>query len=151
MDYEFDILKKNRKFILEFIDGLSMDQLNRIPKTFNNNIVWNIAHLVVTQQLLCYNFSGLDISVSDEMVARFRKGTAPLKLVSEVDFEAYKRMFVELPLQLERDYEIGVFKKYHEYTTSLNVKIIDIDSAIGFNNYHEGIHLGVILGIVKLI
>ena len=151
MNIEFEILRKSRNSILEIIDGYSIAQLNKVPAGFNNNIVWNIAHLVVTQQLLCYNFSGLDISVSDEMVARFRKGTAPLKLVSEVDFEAYKRMFVELPLQLERDYEIGVFKKYHEYTTSLNVKIIDIDSAIGFNNYHEGIHLGVILGIVKLI
>ena len=151
MNIEFEILRKSRNSILEIIDGYSIAQLNKVPAGFNNNIVWNVAHLVVTQQLLCYSNSGLDISVSDEMVARFRKGTAPLKLVSEVDFEAYKRMFVELPLQLERDYKIGVFKKYHEYTTSLNVKIIDIDSAIGFNNYHEGIHLGVILGIVKLI
>ena len=67
------------------------------------------------------------------------------------DLKIYKKLFMELPLQLERDYTMGVFKRYQEYTTSLDVKIMDIDFAIGFNNYHEGIHLGVILGIAKLI
>ncbi len=151
MKIEFEILEKSRSSILEIIDGYSMAQLNKVPGGFNNNIVWNIAHLVVTQQLLCYNFSGLDMAVSDEMVARFRKGTAPLKEISKEDFEAYKKLFVEFPLQLKRDYTMGVFKKYQEYTTSLNVKITDIDSAIGFNNYHEGIHLGTILALRKLI
>jgi len=151
MKIEFEILRKSRKLILEIIDGFSMEQLNKIPDGFNNSIAWNIVHLVVTQQLLCYSFSGLDMSVSDEMVALFRKGTAPQKVVSEEDFEAYKHLFVALPLQLERDYSMGIFKNYQEYTTSLNVKIDDIDFAIGFNSYHEGIHLGVILGIAKLI
>lgn len=151
MKIEFEILRKSRKLILEFIDGLSMEQLNKIPQGFNNNIAWNIGHLVVTQELLCYNFSGLEMSVSDEMVAMFRKGTAPQKVVSKEDFEDYKKLFIELPLRLEKDYRMNIFKNYQEYTTSLNVKIIDIDFAIAFNSYHEGIHLGVILGIAKLI
>jgi len=151
MKNEFEILQKSRKLILEIIDAFSIEQLNKIPKGFNNNIVWNIAHLLVTEQLLCYNLSGLDMSVSDEMVALFRKGTAPQKAVSAEDFEAYKKLFIELPLQLEKDYKRGIFKKYQEYTTSLNVKIIDIDFAIDFNNDHEVSHLGVILGIAKLI
>ena len=151
MKIEFDILKKSRKLIIKIIEDLSIEQLNKIPEGFNNNIVWNIAHLMVTQQLLCYNLSGLEMMVSEEMVALFRKGTAPQKRVSEEDLEIYKNLFIELPLQLERDYKNDVFKKYKEYNTSLNVKIVDIDSAIDFNNYHEGIHLGIILGIIKII
>ena len=151
MKIEFEILQKSRKSILEIIDRYSIAQLNEIPDGFNNNIAWNFAHLVVTQQLLCYNLSGLDMLVSDEMVARFRKGTAPQKVVSEEELKVYRKLFMELPVQLERDYKMGIFKRYQEYTTSLNVKIIDIDFAIDFNNYHEGIHLGVILGIAKLI
>lgn len=151
MKIEFDILTKNRKLILNLIEGISMVQLNKIPDKFNNNIIWNIAHMVVTQQLLCYNLSGLEMTVSDQMVALFRKGTAPEKVVSEEDFETYKNLFIELPKQIERDYRNDVFKKYKEYTTSLNVNIVNVDSAISFNNYHEGIHLGIILGLTKLI
>jgi hypothetical protein len=151
MKIEFDILKKSRKLILKIIEDLTIEQLNNIPEGFNNNIVWNIAHLVVTQQLLCYNFSGLEMMVSEEMVTLFRKGTVPKNIVSKEDFETYKNLFIELPIQLERDYKNDVFKKYKEYNTSLNVKIVDIDFAIDFNNYHEGIHLGIILGIIKLV
>jgi hypothetical protein len=136
---------------LEIIDGYSIEQLNKIPAGFNNNIIWNIAHLLVTQQLLCYNFSRLNMLVTDKMVASYRKGTAPQKFVSEEDFEAYKQLFIELPQQMEIDYRRGIFKKYDAYTTSLDVKITDIDFAIGYNNYHEGIHLGIILGIIKLV
>ena len=151
MIIEFEILRKSRKSIMGIIDRYSIGQLNEIPEGFNNNIGWNLAHLVVTQQLLCYKLSGLDMSVSEQMVARFRKGTAPQDFFSEEDLKVYKKLFMESPSQLERDYKMGIFKKYQEYTTSLDVKIIDIDFAIGFNNYHEGIHLGVILGIAKLI
>ncbi len=151
MKIEFDILKKSRKLILKIIEDLTIEQLNNIPEGFNNNIVWNIAHLVVTQQLLCYNFSDLEMMVSEEMVTLFRKGTVPQKIISEEDFETYKNLFIELPIQLERDYKNDIFKKYKEYNTSLNVKIVDIDFAIDFNNYHEGIHLGIILGIIKLV
>lgn len=151
MKIEFEILNKSRKFIVDMIEGLTIEQLNKIPEGFNNNIVWNITHLVVTQQLLCYNFSGLDMKVSEEMVRLFRKGTSPNRLVSKAKFETYKKLLIELPQQLEKDYERDVFKEYQEYTTSLNVKIMNIDYAIEFNNYHEGIHLGVILALRKLI
>lgn len=151
MDHQFDILKKNRNLILKVIDGFSMDQLNKVPNGFNNNIVWNLAHLVVTQQLLCYQFSGLEVAVSDELIGLFRKGTSPKKGVSSAEFEEMKELFLELPLQFERDYSDGIFKSYHEYTTSLNVTLSDIRSAISFNNFHEGIHLGAILALRKLI
>jgi len=36
------------------ITPFSLEQLNKIPEGFNNNLIWNIAHCVVTQQLLCY-------------------------------------------------------------------------------------------------
>ena len=151
MDHQFDILKKNRNLILKSIDGFSMDQLNKIPEGFNNNVVWNLAHLVVTQQLLCYQFSGLEVAVSDELIGLFRKGTSPNNVVSLEEFEEIKKLFLELPLQFERDYSVGIFKSYQEYTTSLNVTLSDIRSAISFNNFHEGIHLGAILALRKLI
>ena len=151
MDNEFDILKKNRKFILEFIEDLSMDQVNRIPETFNNNIVWNIAHLIATQQLLCYSFSDLPMRVPNEMVELYRKGTKPQGMVNFSEFEIFKEMFIKLPLELEQDHSNDIFKKYKAYTTSLDVTINEIDQAITFINFHEGIHLGSILALRKLV
>ena len=60
MKIQFDILTKTRAIVLHYIDGLTLEQLHVIPEGFNNNIAWNIAHLVVTQQLLHYSLSGKD-------------------------------------------------------------------------------------------
>lgn len=151
MTNQLDNLKKCRILILKLIENCSIEQLNKIPQGFKNNIAWNVAHLVVTQQLLCYKFSGIPLKISNEMVELYKKGTSPQKMISEQEFEKIKRQFIELPNQFEEDYHNGIFKTYNEYTTSVNVTLIDIDSAIDFNNIHEGIHLGIILSLKKLL
>lgn len=148
---EFDILNKSRKLTLKVINGLSIEQLNTTPKGFNNNIAWNIAHLVVTQQLLCYKFSGLDCLVSDELIENFRKGSSPTYIISEDEFLKIKEQFVSFPKQLEDDYKKGLFKTYTSYLTSVDVTLDSISKAVKFNNYHEGIHLGIILQLRKLV
>ena len=148
---EFDILNKSRKLTLKVISSLTIDQLNTIPEGFNNNIAWNIAHLVVTQQVLCYKFSGLQCQVSDEMVGNFRKGSAPTYKISVEEFEVIKNQFLNLPKVLEEDFKNGIFINYEEYTTSVDVTLDSISKAIKFNNFHEGIHLGIILQLRKLV
>jgi|TARA_B110000305_G_C19439241_1_gene640830 hypothetical protein len=151
MTNHFDLLSKGRVLILKVINDFSMDQLNKIPEGFNNNIAWNVAHLLVTQQLLCYKFSGLPLAVSDKMVKTFVKGTSPQEDISHQEFEEIKRLFIELPEKLAADFNNELFTSYTPYTTSVNVTISDISSAIVFNNFHEGIHLGIILGLRKLV
>lgn len=151
MNHQLDILTKSREFILKLIEGFTIDQLNKVPNGFNNNIVWNIGHLVVTQQLLCYKLSELPMAVSENMVLKYKKGTAPQGVVSNDEFEDIKKLFLNLTKQFEFDFSKGIFTSYQTYTTSVDVTLTDIDSALAFNNYHEGIHLGVILGLRKLI
>ena len=151
MQKHFDILIKTRQLLLKITENLSMEQLNKIPQGFKNNIAWNIAHMAVTQQLLCYKLSGLNCLVSDEMIADFQKGTAPNHTISKEEFETIIEQFLRLPLQLEEDYNKGIFKNYSEYKTSVNITLNSVDDAIMFNTYHEGIHLGIILQLMKFV
>ncbi|MGB2127919.1 MAG: DinB family protein [Flavicella sp.] len=151
MQHQFENLRKSRLLQLKLIDGLSIDQLNAIPDGFKNNIAWNIGHLVVTQQLLCYKNSGLPCKVSDEMIELYKKGSVPSVPVTSEEFEKIKTLFIDVVSQFEADYNAGVFKNYTSYTTSVNITLTDIDTAIDFNSFHEGIHLGVLLAIRKLV
>ncbi|MDC9722769.1 MAG: DinB family protein [Urechidicola sp.] len=151
MNNPFEILKKNRVLILKVIDGFTLEQLNKIPNGFGNNIIWNMAHLAVIQQILCYKLSGLPIHISDEMAEKYMKGTKPTGDISQKEVDEIKELFISLPNQFEKDYNANVFKEYEAYTTSLNVTLTDIDTANAFNNFHEGIHLGVILALRKLV
>lgn len=147
MDKQFDILKANRLLILKIIDNYSLKQLNKIPKGFTNNIAWNVAHLLVTQQLLCYGFSGLPLNISDELLGKYRKGTIPEDDMTRQEFEHIKEQFLTLVDQFKKDYQNNIFKTYEPYTTSANVTLNSISDAIEFNNFHEGIHLGYILAL----
>ncbi len=151
MQKHFDILLQTRELLLKTTEHLSMEQLNKIPQGFKNNIAWNIAHLTVTQQLLCYKLSGLDCLVSEEMIANFQKGTAPNNTITKEEFETIKEQFLRLPLRLEEDYNKGIFKNYNEYKTSVNITLNSIEDGVIFNTYHEGIHLGIILQLIKFV
>jgi hypothetical protein len=151
MNKQFEILQQSRKLILKSIEAKSIKQLNIVPNGFKNNIVWNVTHLVVTQQLLCYKLAGLPCLISDEMIEKYQKGTAPLQPISEEEFNTIKKLFLELPKKLKEDYNNKLFQKYYPYKTSVNIALNSIEDGIVFNIYHEGIHLGIILQLLKFI
>jgi hypothetical protein len=151
MQKHFEILLKTRQLLLKITEDLTNEQLNKIPQGFKNNIAWNIAHLAVTQQLLCYKLSGLNCLVSEEMIAHFQKGSAPNHTISKEEFETIKLQFLQLPVKLEEDYNKGIFENYNEYKTSIEITLNSIEDGIMFNTYHEGIHLGIILQLMKFI
>ena len=53
MDRTVEMLIAYRKTSLKVLSGLSMVALNTIPPGFNNNLIWNFGHVVVSQQTLC--------------------------------------------------------------------------------------------------
>ena len=85
------------------------------------------------------------------MIENFQKGSAPKYKVTKENFKSIKEQFLQLPVKLDEDYSKGIFKNYTEYTTSVNVTLSNIEDAIDFNLLHEGIHLGIILQLVKFV
>ncbi len=151
MKTQFDILRKVREIVAKVVSGLTIEQLHTIPEGFKNNIAWNVAHLVVTQQLLHYRLSGKDCLVSDEMINIYRKGTSPSTTMTLEEFNEVLKQLKELPDNLENDYNNGIFTEYTTYPTSTGFVLDSIDSAIAFNNMHESLHLGVIMSLRKLV
>ena len=151
MKIQFDILIKTRAIVLHYISGLSLDQMHVIPEGFNNHIAWNIAHLVVTQQLLHYKLSGKDCLVSDDLITAYKKGSKPSNIFSQEEFDEVITLFKGLPKTLEEDYESSIFSEYDSYKTSTGFVIDTMEKAIIFNNFHESLHLGVIISLRKLV
>ena len=149
MHYGIDITRKNRVLFQGFLDKLSLEELNKVPKGFRNNIIWNIAHCIVTQQLLIYKLSGLEGVLSDKMISEYRKGTKTERNLSQSEVDEIRNLLF-IPLdQTEVDYNARAFKNYKEYTVSTGSTLISVDEALVFNNFHEGIHLGYILALIK--
>ena len=151
MEREIHFLEQTRRNLLAATAGLSIEQLNKIPEGYSNNVVWNVAHCLVTQQLLHYKLAGEQPYISSELIDLYRKGTKPTKTVSVEEWESIKEMLMEMPQKLKADLEAGMFKGYTEYTTSFKVTLFNIEEAIRFNLVHEGLHLGYVMAMRKLL
>ncbi|MDP5082591.1 MAG: DinB family protein [Winogradskyella sp.] len=151
MDWAFDIAIKNRKLLENFIETHSLEDLNKVPEGFNNNIIWNIAHTIVTQQLLVYKLSGLPMLLSEDMVDRFKKGTKTEGDLSQAEVDTIKGLLFSPLEKTKKDYNNKIFQSYNTYTVSTKSTLTTVEEAIEFNNFHEGIHLGYILALRKSI
>lgn len=151
MTNTISILESNRNTLKYFLEQYSLQQLNKIPEGFSNNIIWNIGHIVVVQQMLVYNLSGLPMMVSQEMVAKYKKGTTPQGEVSQEEINEIKTLLFTTITQTKKDFENNIFKNFHEFKTMTGFTVNSAKAALEFNNVHEGVHLGIILSLKKFI
>jgi hypothetical protein len=151
MNSVFDVQKTIREILLKVLDNHSLEQLNKIPDGFSNNLIWNIAHCVSAQQSLVYKLSGIPSKVSEEFIAKYRKGTKPEGDISQAEVDEIRTLLSETFHQAEKDYSDKIFLNYKEYTTSMGFTLRNVEDALSFNNYHEGTHTGIIMSIRKFV
>jgi len=152
MQLTFDVFKKTRGFFKQYLERCSLEELNKIPDGFNNNIIWNIVHSVVTEQLLVYKLSGLQPDVSEALIKSYKKGSAPEKPVTEEELEVIKGLLFSTIEQTETDYNSGVFKTYNDYTLSTTGNTLtNVSQAIEFALFHEGLHYGYIMALERAL
>ena len=151
MNQLFTITETSRNMVSKILENHSLEQLNKIPEGFSNNLIWNIGHVVVTQQLLVYKLSGLPMMVSDEIVEKFKKGTKPEQVVTQAEVEEIKSLLFATIKKTKEDYDNGIFKNFNEYPTSTGFVLNNVEDAMAFNNFHEGLHIGILMSIRKLV
>lgn len=151
MSSVFETQRTIREILVKILDHHSLEQLNKIPDGFKNNLIWNIGHCIASQQILVYKLSGLPLQVSDELIAKYSKGTKPEADVSQEEVNEIRDLLTQTLLQTERDYNDNVFTNYNQYTTSMGFDLKNVQDALDFVSYHEGIHTGIIMGIKKFI
>jgi DinB family protein len=151
MNQQIDTIKKVRAFLLEGIKDLTAEQLNKIPAGFNNNIIWNLGHLIAAQQGMCYKRANLTPHINEEFWERFRTGSKPNGDVSADEIAEIKSMFLNTVDQSDADYDAGIFGGYVAWTTRYSVEITSIDDALKFLPFHEGLHSGVITTMKRLV
>ena len=153
MKQHFDHLRSVRANLLKTVKDLSIEDLNRILPGFKNNIVWNMGHILATQNNLVYKLSGLQGNLDHDFSLRFLKGSAPdaSQPVGQEEVKSIKEIIIELIDRTEMDYDAGVFKHFTPYQTSFGVKLNSVEDAIIFNNLHEGLHLGYTMSLKRAI
>ena len=151
MNKSIETVKKLRSTLIRFTGELNNEQLNKVPANFNNNIIWNMAHIISAQQGLCYVRCGLKTVVDEPFFLAYRPGTKPEGIVDNKEVELIKTLLLSTIDKLETDYDENIFTNYPTFTTHYGVELTSIEDAINFLSFHDGFHMGYILALKRAV
>lgn len=152
MDFTFDVFAKTRGLFKAYLEELSLAQLNAIPHGFNNNIIWNIGHSIVTEQILVYKLSGLKPNVSDALIEKYKKGTKPDGKTTQEEVNELKALTFSTIEHTKADFGSKIFSTFNDYTLSTTGNTLtNVNQAIQFALIHEGMHAGYILALLRTL
>lgn len=137
--------------MLDFISNLTIEQINKVPNGFNNNIAWNLGHMVAAQQGICYKRAGVEARIQEDFFNTYKSGSKPERAITEAGYEEIKQLFFTTLDELETDYKAGIFENYMPMVTRYNVELSNIDQAMAFLPFHDGLHIGYIMSLRKLV
>ncbi|QEM05840.1 DinB family protein [Mucilaginibacter rubeus] len=151
MKQEFEVIKKPRLMLLNVVKDLSPEQLNHIPAGFNNNLIWNLAHMISGQQGICYTRAGVPIVVDDKYYTPYRPETKPQSFINADDIAEVKELLISTIDKMEEDYQTRIFSNYQPMTTRYGVTLSNIEEAIRFLPFHDGLHTGYIMALKRAV
>lgn len=146
-----DNIRKTRLYLLDLVKDLSTEQLNEVPAGFSNNIIWNMGHMVAAMQGVCYKRAGLDHMMDLDFFESYKPGTKPDGDAPDEEVKLIKELLMSSTDQLGRDFDNGVFSGYTPWATRYGVPINNVEDAVAFIMYHEGLHTGIIMALKKLV
>lgn len=144
-------IRRTRIFLLDSIKSLSTEELNTIPKGFNNNIAWNLGHMAAVQQGICYIRSGNEPLSGQMFYDAFKPGSKPEITITETEIEEIKNLLVSSLDRLVEDYDKGLFKNYGKWASRYAIEITTVEEAVNFLLFHEGLHFGTINALKRVI
>ena len=149
----FKFIIDARKAFIKDIESLSLEQVNEIPAGFNNNIIWNFGHIVVTTPVLCYIRTGILADASSvKYVSAYAKGTKPTYFVTQEEVDELKELAISTIETLEKDYNEGKLNNIVPFETSTYGALLEsIEDVIITTAGHDNTHLGYVTAQKRII
>ena len=140
-----------RNSFKHYLSSMSLDALNKIPEGFNNNIFWNIGHIISVQQMIVVGLANERWTVDKRIVKEFMKGSKPERAYTEEDRMELLQILETSLQETQALFDADKLNTYQSFKTLTGYEITDFTSACAFNLFHEGMHLGTLLSIKKFV
>src|SRR5690606_2727627 len=144
MENVFKFIFESRRAFIKLIEELSLEQLNEVPAGFNNNIIWNFGHIVVSTQTLSYTRTGIKEGVSwVKYVDAYAKGTKPTYFVEQAEVNELKALALSTIEEIENDYKEGVVDIITAYAAgTYGATMNTVEDVLTTSIAHDKLHLG---------
>jgi hypothetical protein len=137
-----------RGYMRQRIDGMSDGELLRIPTGAENNVLWNVGHVVLSHYRLVYRPSGATVPVPEHWNDWFLPGTSPANWGRNAPsagdvLDQFDAQFD----RIEADHAQGLFATYKPFELKSGSRLGSVEEAMAFNLMHEGIHIGAVIAL----
>ncbi|SFE72214.1 DinB superfamily protein [Paenibacillus catalpae] len=136
-----------RQVTIKAAQGLSEQALDYIPEGFNNNIRWNLGHILVIQEKFAFQFAGEPLQLPDNFERWFAKGTKPADWQEEQlpTLDELLKLLAEQPVRIEKKLHDRLDEQVQSpLTTGNGLTLSTIGEFLSYTLYHEGIHFNAI-------
>jgi uncharacterized damage-inducible protein DinB len=127
-------------------------QLHIIPGGYNNSIFWNLGHILIVQEQLAIHFGNVEPQLPDDYMRYFGQHSSP------ISWDDAPPPFVDIVslLQSQTDHIVHCLgnrmderlrKPFKRNGMSMNT----IGELLIYSVYHEGVHIGMINAMMKLL
>ncbi|HEU4472746.1 MAG TPA: DinB family protein [Flavisolibacter sp.] len=151
MNKNIEIIRQTRLHLLALIEGLDTHQLNRVPPGFNNNIAWNLIHLMAAQQNVCYVRAGLSIVIPEKFFTPYLPGTKPDGIIDDDMLHEARELFIGSIDRLKEDYDKALFSNYTFWKNRYGIEHSSIEDTLSFLPFHEGLHFGYVMALKRCL
>ncbi|HKC66971.1 MAG TPA: DinB family protein [Bacteroidia bacterium] len=132
---QIEFLKNQRSNLLLQLEKLSNDELSFIPKGSNNNILWNLGHILVIPQHHFYVVKGHAPHVEQYYIQNYMSGTRPLATDIDKEYKTIKELLLPTADFLKDDYDKGMFNDFRAFGNK------DFIETLEFLTKHEAGHI----------
>ncbi|GIP39835.1 hypothetical protein J31TS4_31150 [Paenibacillus sp. J31TS4] len=143
----FQQLKLNRSRTLEAAASVTEEEADRIPNGFNNNIRWQLGHILTTQERMAFRFIGEPLGLPEELTGLFVNGTKPADWTSAPpDLATLRRLLEEQPERIRE-------RLQGRLQTPLTLPFKDftaLEEALVFSIGHEAMHAGFLKALHRI-
>lgn len=140
-----------RDFLLHFVKNLDESMIDSKPNGFNNNLRWNIGHVLLTGEKFLFGYPKKSTFVPESYAPLFEMGTSPDGW-QEQEVPSLTVLIDQLEAQTARIRELS--PEFFEQELPFNFPYFNLKTyhdLFAFMMYHEADHLGQMKAMKRII
>lgn len=142
----FEQLHTYRRELLKVVEDVSEDEADIVPDGFNNNIRWNLGHVVLDQYLWIRVLTKEDMPVPMSFNQWFGYGTNPSHFTDKTpSLSELISLLQEQPRFIEQQYRDRLEEEYPPTDMGMHT----LEQVLVRTIFHEGLHMGAIQAIKR--
>lgn len=146
----FGLFERTRKSILGYTAELTPEQRSLVPNGFNNNIHWQLGHVIVIADAIVLGFAGHTSQIPAEYRTFFGPGTKPADWTTEAP--AWEELLDVFAKQTQSLRETFAGQTNEPVANKENfAKAETVGNLLELNTMHESSHSGMINAMSRLV